>query len=80
MSNSHKDWDEYDWQDHIRKVSHDDFLKTEKGKQWKKEKQKELRNENFKYFILFVIGIIVLLLIIRAGGCNISSNNDPYRR
>ena len=80
MNNPYEDWDEYDWQDHISKVSHQDFLKTEKGRQWQREKQKEKRNESLKYFILIVIAVIVLLLIIRAGGCNINSSNEPYRR
>ena len=43
MNNPYEDWDEYDWQDHISKVSHQDFLKTEKGRQWQREKQKEKR-------------------------------------
>lgn len=80
MSNPYEDWDDYDWQNHIRKVSHEDFLSTDKGKQWKKDKQREKRNENLKYFFLIVIGFVILLLISRAGGCNFNSSADPYRR
>lgn len=80
MSNPYEDWDEYDWQNHIRKVSHQDFLTTPEGKKWEKDRKIEKAKENFKYFILILIGIILLLLIIRAGGCTNHSSSEPYRR
>lgn len=80
MSNQYEDWDDYDWQNHIRKVSREDFLATDKGKKWKKDKQRQKTNENLKYCFLIVIGVIILIIIIRAGGCSINSSNQPYRR
>ncbi len=80
MNNPYEDWDEYDWQDHISKRSHEHFLTTPNGKQWEKDKKRAKEKENFKYFILILIGIIILLLIIRVGGCNYHSSSEPYRR
>ena len=33
MNNPYEDWDEYDWQGHIRKSAHEDFITTPKGKE-----------------------------------------------
>jgi hypothetical protein len=79
MSNPYEDWDEYDWQNHIHKVSHDHFLTTKEGKQWQINQKKEKQTETLKYFVLIVIALVILLLIVRAGGCNLHSSNEPYK-
>jgi len=78
--NNSDNWDEEQWQEHYQEMAHEKFLKTSKGKQWQKEKKQEQFNKNLKNFVIIVIGIIILLLIIKAGGCNFHSSNEPYRR
>lgn len=80
MSNPHEDWDEYDWQDHKRKVLHEHFLTTPEGKKWEKDRKSAKSKENFRYFILIVVGILLLLLIVKGGGCKHHGNYEPYRR
>lgn len=80
MSNPYEDWDEYDKLEAMRNSAHEEYLKTPEGKEWAKRKSRTKANENRKYFILIVLGVIILFFIIKAGGCNIHSSTDPYRR
>jgi hypothetical protein len=75
--NNSDNWDDEEWQEHYRRMNHDKFLATPKGKQWEKKQKQEQFNENFKNFIIIVIIALILLASLIWG---YHGSNDPYRR